>query len=266
MATDTFSGSDGEIVGTATPLGLGISSTTATYLALPPRARDVTLTPRNFSGATVMQVSLCPWVAALKVESGSVTQDGTNAQLDDTGGDFDMANTGTGAQGYYVYLGSHIKFGGAYITFDSVNNNASVLSVSYYDDGGGWGAISGLVDGTDDAGASFGQDGDVTWTAPSDWMKTSLIQAGAVTTTQSFTGNKFYWVRFYFSAALDGMVDLNCFTALPDLTSGGRAEFLAGQSYSSGIFFGPGGYAGFQLLTDAGTGQVVPVFGSRGNF
>lgn len=92
----------------------------------------------------------------------------------------------------FFYVGSnHIDgFDLIRMTFGgTVNTNASVLGVMYHN-GTDWNNVSNLVDGTSLAGATFGQDGDITFDRPGDWDPETLIS------------DRMFWLEFNFSGNL----------------------------------------------------------------
>lgn len=259
--TESFAGNLGEIRG-STSTGVSLS-TTAAYIPIISGARQLFLTGRNYSTAVVSRVGLCPWVAVLKTQDAGVTitDYSDNAQDGSTGTDITLSSMSTAAAGDFLYVGAHTPFRGATIDVDSVNGTTSALTVKYWD-GNSWEDIS-ATDGTDAAGVSLAQDGAVTWTIPSDWPPTSLVNAGD-TGSLPMTGNKYYWTRWQWAAGLDSSTTLNSLIALPRSTA--YFELVANQPLETGIMFGPGGFAALEALTDAGTSNLVVGFGSRGRF
>lgn len=83
----------------------------------------------------------------------------------------------------FLHFGSSMTFAGVSIDFVSVTSVSNVQLAAEYWNGSAWSALS-VSDGTDDGG-SFRQDGEITWTAPSDWAQ-NAVQSGGTR----------YWVRF----------------------------------------------------------------------
>lgn len=262
MATETIAGGLGEIRG-GTSLGVALS-TTAAYIPIPAGSRQLFLTPRNFSGGFVARIGLCPYCLVIKTtDSGATrTEYSTEAQDGSVSTSVTLSSQGTAAQGDFLYVGSHMPFRGANIDIDAANANASVLTVKYWN-GTAWADIT-ATDGTDSAGASMGIDGSVTWTIPTAWAPTGLRQTGDFATSFPGTGNKYYWTRWEFSAALDASTTLDHLIALPPSTS--YFELQTGQPLSTGIQFGPDGFSSVLGLTEAGTANLVVGFGSLARF
>lgn len=90
-----------------------------------------------------------------------------------------------------IYLGAPFEFDGLFVKLlDSVNANASVLTVKYWALNQ-WQTIQ-CIDGTALSGKAFAQSGRVTWTTPTDWERRTL----------NGTGDEYYWVEISVSAAL----------------------------------------------------------------
>lgn len=115
----------------------------------------------------------------------------------DTGGTYtsyltEVTGTGTAAlggldtlaNGDAVYVGFSQLFSGIQIDMDGANVNAqaAVLAAHYWD-GSAWQAVGNLVDGTASGGATFAQDGAITFDLASDWRQNAV---NSVT---------LYWIR-----------------------------------------------------------------------
>jgi hypothetical protein len=114
------------------------------------------------------------------------------------------------ATGDYLYLGFAEPVRGAYIDIGSnVNANAASLDIEYSSTAVGLGAtlaftdVAGDSDGTVSTGKTMAQDGVITWTVPSAWVRTTLG------THAIPLYRKCYWIRFCPSAALSATVDVN---------------------------------------------------------
>ncbi len=102
----------------------------------------------------------------------------------------------TVANGDWVVIGGPVPFLGAAMDMSAnVNANAAVLTAEYWN-GAAWAALSSVVDGTINAGATFGVDGQITWAIPADWQPSTI---NAITA---------YWVRLSVSAALDAATEV----------------------------------------------------------
>lgn len=106
-----------------------------------------------------------------------------------------LASLDTLANGDWIVVGSSQPF--AAINIDmaaAVNGSAAALTAQYWN--GAWTALNNVVDGTAAAGATFGQDGVITFDTPSDWVQNAVDGVTA------------YHVRLSVSAALDASVDV----------------------------------------------------------
>ena len=254
MAVQSVAGPLGELRG-GTSKGLSLS-TTAAFEVIPKGTQHLFLTARNFSTAVVARVLLNPYLIILRTQDALATAPtdySAEAQDGSTSTSVTLSSQGTAAQSDFLYVGSHIPFSGVNIDVDSVNSNASVLTVKYWD-GNSWEDISD-TDGTDAAGASLGQDGSVTWTVPSTWAKTSLVASGDTTLSFPYSGNSYYWTRWEWSAALDAAVTLDHMLAINRSTA--YFELIANQEFEVRVHQGPEGLASVQGLTDAGTGNLI---------
>lgn len=260
---DTLGGNLGEVRG-GTSTGVSLS-TTAAYIPILPGSKSIFLTPRNLSTAVVARIGMCPWVCVLKTTDtgATVTEYSDAAQDNSTSTDIVLSSIPAPGSGGFLYVGSHVPFRGVTIDVDSVNGTASVLTVKYRKSDNTWADIT-ATDGTVAGGASMAQDGAVTWTIPTDWIPCQLPKVGDFTSSLAGTGHKFYWTRWQFSGGCDASTTLNSMIALPQSTSYG--ELVANQQFETAVQFGPWGFAAIEALTDAGTGNLVVVHGSRGKF
>lgn len=261
MATETRAAPMGEVRIASTAGGGTALTSTATRIPLLRNTKFIEMIPRNFSTAVVVKYNFNPYLYILKTTDllaaeANITDYSDNAQDNSTSTDVTLSSLGTLAQSDAVYVGSWTPFGGVVIDVDAANGNASVLTVTYWKSDSTWADIS-ATDGTDNGGASMGQDGSVTWTVPSDWVAEALEVAvpstahknlGVLTAPQ-------YWTRWVFSAALDSSTTQNSWTAINRNTDYG--EMAAGQSREQGITVGPGGFFSITALTDAGTANLI---------
>lgn len=243
-------------------------STTAAYIALPRKTQSVTVTPRNFSTAVVVRVSLCPWLIILKTLDSLATAPrdySEEAQDANTGTSVDMGAMEAPGTGGYLYVGSYVQFRGVNVDVDATNSgDATVLTVRYPQAPGLWTDISD-TDGTISSSKSLGQDASVTWTVPSGWQALSLRELGDTTLNFPYANDKFYWTRWEWSVAftdtsvtLDHMLGINRSTAY--------WELAPGQAMQGEIENGPGGISAFESFTDAGTANLIVNAQSVGQF
>jgi len=100
----------------------------------------------------------------------------------------------------WLYYCASIRYDELEVDVKVVNATASVLSGQYFN-GHEWQAIAGLSDGTAAAGATFAQDGSITWTMPTNWQKNVIAGAGSNTVS-------YYTVRLAVSVNIDVATEL----------------------------------------------------------
>lgn len=234
-------------------------STTLKVLSIPLGAHWLSVTPRNFIGAGVVRFALNPYLAICKTSdllatAGGFTDLSVELQDGDTT-DVTMDALDTFANGDAIYVGATLPFRGVAVRVGAdPQNTLSVLTVSYWN--GAWTAIS-ETDSTETGGnTTFAQHGNITWTVPATWTKTSLVAAGAATLSNSLTRADLYWTRFEVDAATEATWNLSQLRSLNRSTA--YAELLEGQTFEQSIQSeGPGGVACVEILTDAGTANAV---------
>jgi hypothetical protein len=168
-----------------------------------------------------------------------------------------LSSLDTLANGDFLLVGSHLPFRGVDVDMTaSVNANASVLTAKYRKTDGTWADIV-ATDGTVSAGKTFAQDGQITWTVPTDWAKKTLreIASPAPGLAIPYLDEPLYWSRWEVSAALDASTTAQAMLALNRSTA--YAELPAGTSQSVGVVKGPGGVACVEAKMDAGTGNLI---------
>ncbi len=78
----------------------------------------------------------------------------------------------------FLYIGADRAFGKVIVDMASARNGQGALIAEYFD-GVGFTALSGVVDGTESGGDTLAQDGNITFTIPTDWaVGADAIQAG----------------------------------------------------------------------------------------
>ncbi|TXH57203.1 MAG: hypothetical protein E6Q97_04705, partial [Desulfurellales bacterium] len=179
MATEIFNGPVGEVRIAGASKGVACT-TTAAFTLLPAGTKTIQLIPRNFATAVVVRYALCPWITVLKTADSLATFTDYSQEANDasTSTDITLSSLDTLANGDAVYVGSHLPFRGLVADVDSTNATASVLSV-YYWNGSAW-ADTSASDGTASGGATFAQDGNITWTVPTAWTKASLATTNSL--------------------------------------------------------------------------------------
>lgn len=256
MAQDTWAGPLGEMRAASTADGGTALTTTAQVIPIPSGTAHVSLEGRNYSTAVVVKYALVPWLTVLKTADllATVTDYSSEAQDGSASTDVTLSSLDTFANGDALYLGSHIPFRGALADVDAANANAAVLSGDYWD-GNSWEALT-VTDGTASGGATFAQDGAITWAMPTDWAPTSLLSAVSTTgAAVPHRGAPLYWARLKASAALDASTTLNSLLALARSTA--YAELVTGRVLEFGVTRGHGGIAGVEALTNAGTANLI---------
>lgn len=248
----------GEIRALSSAGGGQALTTTATRLALPDNIDSLELIARNLAGgAVVVKYLLNPYLVVLKTTDNlaTITDFSQEAQDGDAGTDITLSSLDTLANGDFLLVGSHLPFGGVHCDVDATNSTASVLTVKYWD-GSAWTDIT-ATDNTAAAGKTFGQDGTVTWTVPSDWSKKSLAEIGTPVPAPGlgYRNEPLYWTRWEVSVALDASTTLNHMLSLNRSTA--HAEMIATFSRELRVFKGVGGIGNLEALTDAGTANLI---------
>ena len=260
MSTEIHAGTLGEIRRAGASKGVACT-TTAAITGLPEGTHWISLTPRNFSGATVVKIALNPYLAIFKttdllVAAANYTEYSSEAQDDDTATLVTLSSLDTLANGDALYVGAPIQFSGVYCVVVAANSTASVLTVKYWN-GTAWTDTSD-TDGTIVAtGKTMGQSGAVTWAVPSAWTANSLINIGDATLPHSshLADTYMFWTRWEVSAALDSSTTLSSMLAMNRSTT--YAELVNGQTMEQTILMGLGGFGCVESLTDAGTANLV---------
>lgn len=264
MATDTLEASLGHqrLAGAANGVAL---TTTAALTGFHQGTKHITLIPRNFATAVVARFAYCPYLIILKTHDALVSRPldyTTVAQDGSTATSVVLTSLPTLASGGAVWVGSAVPFRGAHIDVDSANDQANNLTVHYPLLGSL--ALTDISD-TDntDTGASLAQDGTVTWTVPADWQLAGLrdiCNANAIRINAAnfrYSDGLYFWTRWTWNATMGTAVTLDHILGLNESTA--YAEFPVGLSKMERIHMGLGrsGVAGIELLTDAGTGNML---------
>lgn len=253
--SDALAGPVGEVRSASTASGGTSLTTTTTRVLFPHGTSLVQLLPRNFSGASVVRVALLPYAQVLVTNDGlsSVTDVSRSAQDGSSTSKITLSALAPLANGGAVYLGVFCPLRGLDIDVDAPNSNASVLSCAYWN-GSSWAALT-LTDGTAVGGATFAQDGLITWTPPSDAASSSFASVVSRVSVLSKSTRNLYWYRFGVSALLDASVTLNGCVGLPRSTNYGELVETLGMEFRTQTSVG--GHAGVEALTDAGTANLI---------
>ena len=253
---EVFPGAFQEAWAASTAGGGTALTTTAAFAILPDNVSSIELIARNFAGgALVAKFNLCPWLSVLKTtDSLATATDYSDAAASATTADVVLSSLGTAADGDYLFIGSHIPFRGVKVDMTAMNGTASVLTVKYWD-GSAWTDIT-ATDGTIAGVATFGQDGNVTWTVPTDWAKAAL-SAGMTGTAMAipYRDDALYWTRWEVSVALDATTTAATMIAMNRVTT--YAEMIATFSRELRAHKGFGGITAVEALTDGGTANLI---------
>jgi hypothetical protein len=235
----------GEIRGLDGVAGGKAISTTKARVLIPPSTKALRIKAHNAaSSATVAQLFMFPHLSVLKTadDGATFTDYSSEAQDEDATTDITLSSLDTAANDNFLYVGAHRKFAGLTADIDAGNDTASVMTVKYYAGNQGWLDISD-TDGTDVAGDTLKQDGDITWTAPANWKKTIV------------NGLDLYWVRIEVSVALDSSVTLN---SLWPIMVGSAFQLAIGEApLEVSITTGVQGWRCIEAITDTGTCDLI---------
>lgn len=255
MATETFPAPLGELR-SAHPSAGGLSlTTTLQTLGLPKGTSALILEGRNYSTAVVVRVLRNPYLLVYKTADSlaTITDYSEAAQDNDATTDVVLSSLDTNANGDALWIGSHLPIRGLSVDVDATNGTASVLSGTYWN-GSSLSNIS-LTDNTASGGATFAQDGTITWSVPTDWVAAPLVTIGSAANSIGGSGLPFYWVKLVVSAALDSSTTLNSIHALNRSTA--YFELTSGRIWEEVVRRGPGGVGSIEALTDAGTANLL---------
>lgn len=247
----------------------GVALTTVSQVqAFSEGTRVITLTGRNFGEAAVVaRVLMCPWLAVIKTsdalaDEANITVYTTEAQDNDTATSVVLSDFDTAANLDFLYVGSAVPFRGCDVDVDSANATSSVITVKYWN-GTAWADISDS-DGTANGGATFAVDGQITWTVPSAWVSDSLLNIGDTELTAGVFTEDLYWTRWQVSVKLDSPTTLDHIIALNQSTA--YAELVEGQTLEQAVHRGIGGQSAVEVVTDAGTANLIINAGARNKF
>ena len=144
-------------------------------------------------------------------------------------------------------------------------STASIRTVRYWN-GTSWADISDQ-DNTANGGATFAQDGQITWTVPSDWVGVRLDDTTATPDTTLAIGEftqPLFWTRWEVSLVLDSSVNLDHLVALNQSTA--YAELVEGQTLEQAVLRDLGGQSAIKAVTDNGTANLIINAGARSKF
>lgn len=242
---------------------LTAAATGVKLVQLPIGARYAQLIPRNFSTAVAVRYALNPYLAVVKTSdafatSANVSHGSETCQDADNSTKF-VVGMNTGANAGYFYLGAHVPFRGVCVNVGTTNSAAATMSVAYWS-GATWSSVSGLTDGTLNTGNTFGQDGNVTWTVPTDWTPAALRSVATPVVPASVniphSSALLYWIRITVNANLTAAADVLNILAL-SRNSSAYAEMTSTDSVDFTFERGIGGLGCIEACTDAGTANLI---------
>lgn len=136
-----------------------------------------------------------------------------NDGLDTTGADLGALDTI--ANGDWLVIGCPFStFSGIGFDLDATNVNANTATATYsYWNGSAWTSLANVTDGTLTSGRTFGVDGLVTWSMPTDWASSTINSVTA------------FYVRASVSAALSATVEVEAVDLVFPINQG--LDFLA---------------------------------------
>ena len=256
--SQTIAAEFSEVRAASTASGGSALTTTASLISIPFGTNWISLTPRNFVACNVARYLLNPYLLIVRTSDALVTT-GNLSDISDEMQDGDTTTASfnsfdIAANGDFLYVGAAIPFRGAAVDVTNTNTvGGTTLTVKYWN--GAWSDIS-ATDGTTSGADTFGVDGNVTWTVPATWVKTSLFASGDTLLRSSWSGVDLYWTRWETNAIFDTTVSVAQIRALNRSTA--YSEWLEGQTYEQAIQTGgPGGVACIEALTDAGTANLL---------
>lgn len=209
MATETRPSGWVKLVGDSLTMGAN-----AKGLLKPPGARVI-----HFTTGTACTIQLCPRLRQAFTYIGTTYTDVTSSLTDrDTSTTLSMNDWATTS---ILYLGCDEQFRGFYVDVGNTNSNASVIDAEYWD-GNSWEDLTETDNTANPGGTALGQDGDVTWTVPTDWDVTTVNNSASM-----------YWVRVKYSLQLDASVTLRDMVLLNKESAAG--SFASGVVHEIGL-------------------------------
>lgn len=252
----------------------GTTLTTAAALITVPQIRgvgDLALTGRNFSTAVVVRYTLNPRLTVITTDDNlaTFTDASVNAQDGSTSTDVTLDDLPANPTGR-IYLYSRRVIRGFAVDMDAtnVNTTGSTTMTGNYWNGSAFTDLS-VTDGTSSA-TSLDQDGNVTWTVPTDEVRTNLFQAGEATDADWIQQRRIaadtranrrileqfgFWYKIVFNQVLSSAVEMNQLRPLNGSTN--YAEISVGQPVNEEITTDERGISVVEALTDAGTANLV---------
>lgn len=272
--SDMQPGPHGEARSAVAAGGLSLS-TTPQFIVIPDSADHLQIFPGKMTGnATIAAITLNPYLTVLRTinalkawtEACAAAQDGDATTL------VSLSAQPTLANGGILLIGSRTPFRGVNVVMSgNVNANASVLTVAYWN-GSAWTTLTnganGYLDGTINAGATFGKSGTIVWpTLPTDWSKMSLREIyaalnvvfpptqGTQVMDDLHADRRRYWTRFVVSAALSANTAATGILAMNRSTN--YAQFYTGATFETRVYKGHGGHGCVEGVCDVGNAVLL---------
>jgi len=267
MPTQTIPAELGEVRSLTPSAGLGVT-TTPQFVLIPNGTIWISATPRNFTTAVVCQVQLNPYLVVFKTTDNlaaraNQTDYSDEANDADTSTIVTLSSLSTAAANDFMFVGALQPFRGVNIDVSATNSTASAVTVKYRKSDNTWADITA----TDNTGGatSLANDGTVTWTVPTDWIKTSLkdayrADAVAMAGNIKYGLTPLYWTRWQWAAGLDASTTLLTVSALNRSTA--YEELQSGQTFSQQVSKGIEGIGSIEVRTDAGTANLSVTAGA----
>lgn len=208
MSTQTYPGPWRKLVGDTLTM-----SANAKGLLRPAGARAV-----HFVTGTACTIQLCPILRQAFTYIGTTYTDATaNLKDRDTTTVLSMNDWATTS---ILYLGCDEVFRGVYIDVGNTNTENATIDAEYWN-GTAWTDLT-ETDNTNGGAGSLAQDGDITWTMPTNWAVTTVNSSASM-----------FWVRFKWSITLDPSVTIRDLILLNQDTSAG--SFASGVVHELGL-------------------------------
>lgn len=107
----------------------------------------------------------------------------------------------------YIYIGQRMPFNSLFFKFGTANTTSSTVTVKIWD-GNSWSSAVEVFDETLSSGASFGQDGYLSWNVDRNelWGLEDTVSNSGTTLITGLGGVEIYdhyWIQLSFSASLD---------------------------------------------------------------
>ena len=244
----------------------GSDISTRKVIALPSGFVYGQMRPHTLAGgATVAKWSACPYLAVLKTIDNLATTPTDASEAVQAGlatAQLALGALSTFANGDYLLMAASRRYRGVIVDVvaGQVNAVVSVLTAEYWN-GSAWVDLS-ATDGTASGGATFAQDGDITWTMPTAWKKASaqdILVAGGLpradTVPTEVRMEPLFWTRWKVSVALSATVNVASLFAMSE--SANDAEARDGQDVELWGAKGVGGLSAVVAVLDAGTGKLI---------